>query len=397
MKSKICTVVVVLTALSLIMGCKPAPTPTPKPKATPTPVPPTPTPPPKPIKIALLAPLSGPVKVYGEGSKNAFMMAVEEWNAKGGILGRKIEPVIGDTKCDAKEATDVGNKVIFEDKVKFIVGALCSSASIPISEIAESSKVLQISHGSTNPQVTINPDGSNKEYVFRICYLDPFQGMVDARFARDDLGAKTAAALYDVGNDYVKGLAEYFKSAFEELGGKVVVFEAYTEADTDFSAILTKVAEAEPDILFLPDYYPKDNLIAAQAKEKGITATFLGTDGWAGELDMELFEGGYHSNHYSPADPRPIVQDFITTYEEKFGEIPNAPAVLAYDAANVLFSAIEKAGSDDSTAVKDVLAKSKFESITGEISFDEHGDPIKKAAINKIEGGKRVFVKFVAP
>jgi len=352
----------------------------------------------EPIKVAILGPLSGDVATFGESNRDGALMAVEEWNAKGGVLGRQIEPVIGDTKCDAGEAASVANKVIFEDKVHYIIGAVCSSASIPISEIANANKVLQISGTSTNPAVTINEDGSNKEYVFRACFLDPFQGEVMASMAYDELGMKTTAVLYDVGNDYVKGLAEYYKAAFEKKGGEVLVFEAYTKDDTDFSALLTKVADSGAESLFLPDYYAKNNLIAAQIKDKGIKIQLLGGDGWdSPELNLELFEGGYHSNHYSPADPRPVVQNFIKAYKEKYGAEPDALATLAYDAANILFQSIKEAGVDDPEKVKDAMAKIKFEGVSGDITFDEHGDPIKKAAIIKIEGGKKVFYKFVSP
>ncbi|MCD6519764.1 MAG: ABC transporter substrate-binding protein [Anaerolineae bacterium] len=346
-----------------------------------------------PVKIAILAPLSGDVKTFGESTRNGALMAIEEAKA----AGWKIDVVIGDSKCDAQEAANAANKVIFEDGVKYIVGAVCSSASIPISEICEANHVLQISPTSTNPAVTVNEDGSNKEYVFRACFLDPFQGEVMASLARE-LGAKKAAVLYDVGNDYVKGLAEYFKAAFEKMGGTVPVFEAYTKDDTDFSAILGKVAAADVDVLFLPDYYSKVNLIAEQVKEKGIKATLLGGDGWdSPELRMELFEGGYHSNHYSPADPRPIVQNFVKAYKAKYGAVPDALATLGYDAAKILLQAISEAGVDDPAVVKDKMAAIKYEGVSGEISFDEHGDPIKKAAIIKIENGKKVFYKFVAP
>ncbi len=345
------------------------------------------------VKVALLFPMTGPVPTYGQSSKEGAVLAIEEWNAKGGLLGKPIEWVLADSGCDGATATDAANKVIDQDKVKFIVGAVCSSASIPISEIANPKKVIQISPTSTNPKVTLG-----KPYVFRACFLDPFQGDVLASFAINDLGAKTAAVMYDKGNDYVLGLAGYFKEAFEKKGGKVVVYEAYTESDTDFSAILSKVAEANPDVLFLPDYYNKVNLIAKQAKEKGIKATLLGADGWdSADLDVTAVDGGYHSNHYSPADPRPVVQDFLKKYKEKYGKEPDALAVLAYDAANVLFAAIDKAGTTDTEKVRDALANIEFEGVAGKITFDENGDPIKTAAIIHITGGKKEFLKFVAP
>jgi branched-chain amino acid transport system substrate-binding protein len=352
----------------------------------------------EPLKIAMLGAMSGDVKTFGEGTKRGVDMAVAEWNAKGGVLGREIEVIVGDTKCDAQEAANVANKVINQDKVNYIVGAVCSSASIPISEIANPAGVVQISPPSTNPQVTIKEDGSSKEYVFRACFLDPFQGEVDAAFAMEELGAQTSAVLYDVGNDYVKGLAEYYKASFEELGGEVPVFEAYTKDDTDFSALLTKVADANVDVLFLPDYYAKVNVIAKQAKEKGIEATMLGADGWdSPDLDLEAVDGAYFSNHYSPYDPRPIVQDFIVNFESEYEMSPDFVAVLAYDATNVLLEAIEDAGVDDPAAVRDALAAIEFEGVAGDIRFDENGDPIKKAAISHITGGEVEFVRFVAP
>ncbi|MBC7316116.1 MAG: ABC transporter substrate-binding protein, partial [Chloroflexi bacterium] len=219
-----------------------------------------------------------------------------------------------------------------------------------------------------------------------------------ASFAKDDLGAKTAAVLYDVGNDYVKGLAEYFKASFEAMGGTVPVFEAYTKDDTDFSAVLGKVAAANVDVLFLPDYYAKNNLIAAQVKEKGIKATLLGGDGWdSPELRFDLFEGGYFSNHYSPADPRPVVQNFVKAYQAKYGVVPDALATLAYDAAKILLQSISEAGVDDPAVVKDKMAAIQYEGVSGQITYDAQHNPVKKAAIVKIEGGKPTFYKFVAP
>jgi branched-chain amino acid transport system substrate-binding protein len=345
------------------------------------------------VKIALIFPLTGPVPTFGQSSKEGAELAIKEWNEKGGLLGQQIEWVVADSGCDGATATDAANKVIDQDGVKFIVGAVCSSASIPISEVANPKGVLQISPTSTNPKVTIG-----KEYIFRACFLDPFQGEVLASFAKNDLGAATAAVMYDKGNDYVLGLAEYFQQYFEEMGGQVVVYEAYTDADTDFSAILSKVADANPDVLFLPDYYNKVNLIGKQAQEKGITATLIGADGWdSADLDVTAVEGGYHSNHYSPSDPRPVVQNLLKAYEAEYGKEPDALAVLSYDAVNVLFEAIKAANSNDPAKVKDSLSGIKFEGVAGDITFDAEGDPIKTAAIIHIVGGEKTFLKFVAP
>ncbi|MFO7741891.1 MAG: ABC transporter substrate-binding protein [Anaerolineae bacterium] len=391
-KMRVVSLFVVLSLLfGVVAGCaQPTPAPEEEPAEPPAEE--------EPLKIAMLAAMSGDVKTFGEGTKRGVDMAVAEWNAEGGVVGREVEVIVGDTKCDAQEAANVANKVINQDQVSYIVGAVCSSASIPISEIANGAGVVQISPPSTNPQVTINEDESNKEYIFRACFLDPFQGEVDAAFAMEELDAQTAASLYDVGNDYVKGLAEYFKQSFEEMGGEVPVFEAYTKDDTDFSALLTKVADAEVDVLFLPDYYNKANVIAKQAKERGVEATMLGADGWdSPDLDLEATDGAYFSNHYSPYDPRPIVQDFVASFEDEYGMSPDFTAVLAYDATHVLLQAIENAGVDDPAVVKDELAAIEFEGVAGDIRFDENGDPIKKAALSHITDGEIEFVKFVAP
>jgi branched-chain amino acid transport system substrate-binding protein len=345
------------------------------------------------VKVGLLFPMTGPVPTYGKSSQEGAELALNEWNEKGGLLGKPIEWVLADGGCDGATATDAANKLIDQDKVKFIIGEVCSSASIPVSEVANPKKVLQISPTSTNPAVTIG-----KPYVFRACFLDPFQGDVTATFAKDDLGASTAAVMYDKGNDYVLGLAEYFQAAFESKGGSVVVYEAYTEADTDFSAILSKVADASPDVLFLPDYYSKVNLIGKQAKEKGIASDLLGCDGWdSADLDLSAVEGGYFSNHYSPADPRPAVQSFLTKYQEAYGKAPDALAVLAYDATVVLLTSIEQAGTTDTEKVRDTMAAIECEGVAGNITFNEEGDPIKTAAINKVTADGIEFVKFVAP
>lgn len=347
-----------------------------------------------PITIALITPLSGEVKTFGESVRNSTLLVLEEAKA----AGWDINLIVEDGKCDPQEASNAANKVIFEDHVHYIIGEVCSGSSIPVSEIAEANGVVQISGTATSPMLTVNEDGSTKQYVFRGCFIDPFQGRVMATLARDDLSAKTAAVLYDVGNDYTVGLAEYFKAAFEEQGGTVSVYETYTKDDTDFSAILGKVAAAGVDVIFLPDYYAKNNLIANQIKEKGIKATLLGADGWdSSDLQLDLFEGGYFSNHYHPDDPRPILQNFISTYRAKYGATPDALATLGYDAAKILLQAISEAGVDDPAVVKDKMAAIKYEGLAGSIFYDEQHNPVKSAAIVKIENGQLTFYKAVAP
>lgn len=350
------------------------------------------------IKVAILAPLSGPVPTFGVSTRDGALMAIEEWNAKGGVLGKQIEAVVADSQCTADPAVNAANKVIDQDKVKYIVGEVCSKASIPVSEIAEAKGIVQISPTSTNPAVTVDPNtGKTKQYIFRACFIDPFQGLVMAKFALGQ-GKKTAFIMYDKGNDYVLGLAEAFEKSFVEGGGTVVGKEAYTSQDTDFSAILTKVADSKAEVLFLPDYYNIVNLVGAQAKERGVTAMMMGGDGWdSSDLDLAAADGGFFSNHYAKEDTRPIVQDFVKRYEAKYGSQPDALAALAYDATNLLLAAIEKAGKDDAAAVKDALAAIKYDAVSGTVTFDAQHNPIKSAVVMQVKDGKVVFAESVAP
>ncbi|MEJ5198781.1 MAG: ABC transporter substrate-binding protein [Anaerolineae bacterium] len=356
------------------------------------------------LKVAILAPLSGPVPTFGVSTRDGALLAIEEWNAKGGVLGKKIVPIVEDSQCTPDPAVNAANKVIDQDKVKFIIGEVCSKASIPVSEIANAKKVIQVSPTSTNASVTVGADGKTKDYIFRACFIDPFQGKVGAKFALENLKAKTAFILLDQANDYVKGLAEEFEKAYVAGGGKVVGKETYTAKDTDFSAILSKVAAAKPDVVYLPDYYNIVNLVTKQAKEKGITATFLGGDGWdSSDLDLKAAAGGFFTNHYAPDSTAPEAVAFQKAYGAKFKDdkgqpkVPDALAALAYDATNMLLTAIKNAGSDDTDKVKAALESISFQGVSGKITLDKQHNPIKSATILKVTESKVVFDSVVAP
>jgi branched-chain amino acid transport system substrate-binding protein len=351
------------------------------------------------VKVAILAPLSGDVATFGESTRDGVLLAVKEWNEDGGVLGKEIEVVVEDSQCSPEAAVSAANKVIDQDGVKFIIGEVCSSASIPVSEIVTDKEVLQISPTSTNPSVTVDEAGNTKPTVFRACFIDPFQGSVAAKFAMDNLGAQTAAVFLDQGNDYVRGLAEVFINEFSAMGGDVVVEESYTAEDQDFSAILTKVKDANPDVLYMPDYYSTVNLIAAQAQERGIEAAMMGGDGWdSSDLDVSVVEGGYYTNHFSPDDTRAIVQDFVSKYQEEYGSTPDALAALAYDAANILFQSMVDA---DSTAepleVAAAMENGSFQVVSGDISYDEFHNPVKAAVVLKVENGEIIYTDTIAP
>lgn len=335
------------------------------------------------------------MKTFGESVKNAFVLAMEERDYKVGNF--KIETVIADDRNQATEAVNVATKLITQDKVNAIVGSVTSKCTIPISEVAQQYGVPMISPTATNPKVTVDK-GKRKDYVFRACFIDPFQGTVGAKFALEK-GWKTAAILFDQGNDYTIGLKDYFTEAFTKGGGKILATEAYTDKDTDFSAVLTNIAKLNPDVLYLPDYYQKVSLIGKQAREKGIKAVFLGGDGWdSAEIDWEAMDGGYFTNHYSSDDPRPEVQEWVKKYEAKYGAKPDALATLAYDATIILLKAIEDAGTNDQAKIRDAMANiADFQTVSGKITFDKDGNPVKSAAILQIKDKKQVFVTSVAP
>lgn len=357
------------------------------------------------LKIAILAPLSGSVATFGLSTKEGALMAIDEWNAKGGVLGRKITTVVEDSQCKPDPAVNAANKVIDQDKVHYIIGEVCSSASIPVSKIATAKKVIQVSPTSTNDALTVGTDGKAVPYIFRACYNDSFQGKVVANFALKNLNFKSAFVLSDQTNPYTIGLADSFEKTFTAGGGTLLGRENYTGTDTDFSAILAKVAAANPDMIFLGDYYPTVNLFYQQAKEKGITAPFMGGDGWdSSDLDRAATDGGYYSNHYDPGDPRPEVQNFIKAYGAKYKDdsgnpkVPDALAVLAYDATNMLLNSIKNAGADDTTKVQDALLQLKYSGVSGNITIDANThNPVKAAVMEQVKDGKINYITTVNP
>lgn len=358
-------------------------------------------PPAKEIKIGLITSITGDVKTYGESVKNAFEIAIDEANKAGGVAGMRIVPVVVDDRNDPTEASNAANLLIHQQKVRAIVGSVTSKASIPVSDVAQSARIPNISPTATNPKVTV-ADGKRKDFVFRSCFIDPFQGKVVAKFARESLFKEKAGVLFDASNDYSKGIAEYFSDAFKAMGGKVVAYESYGKDDVDFSALLTKVKSSGADVLFLPDYYNKVGLIAKQARERGIQAALIGPDGWDSpelvKVAGEAIEGGYFSNHYSPDDTRPEVVGWVNKYKEKFGQTPDALGTLAYDGTNILLEAIRKANSDDPVKIREALAAIKgFKGVTGESAMDANGNAVKSAVILQIVNGKQKFVKGVNP
>ncbi len=354
------------------------------------------------LKIAILGPISGPT--FGASMRNGALLAIAEWNSRGGVLGRKIAAVVEDSQCAPDPAVDAANKVINLDKVHFIIGEVCSRASIPISEIANAARVVQISPTSTHPDVTIDKNGAAKPYIFRACFIDSYQGRVGAAFAFRRLGARRAFLIYDPGDDYAKGLSDSFEASFQAMGGTIVGKETHTFIDNDFSAILAKVRAVKPDVVYLPDYYQIVNLVMRQAKEKGITSPFLGGDAWdSHDLDVRAADNGYYTNHYDPSDRRPEVRDFLKAYGEKYKDnmgkpiVPDAIAVLTYDATNLLLAGIRAAGTDDTEKVAHALEGNASHGVSGTISFDAHHNPVKGAVVIRVRDGQKTLDSFVSP
>ena len=350
------------------------------------------------VKIGLITPLTGDVKTYGESAKNSFYIAIEDYEKTGKY---QISPIVADDRNDPTEGANGALKLITQDKVLAIVGPLTSKVAIPVSEYAVKYKVPMVTGTATAEKVTIS-DGKRKPYVFRACFIDPFQGSVAASFALKDLKAHTGAILYDVGNDYSKGLAEVFKSTFEKGKGVIVAFESYQKDDVDFSALVTKVAVKKPDVVFLPDYYNKVALIAQQLRDRAVKGVLMGTDGWDSpelvKIGKNAVIGGYFTNHYSPERKDKVAERFINEYKEKHGSVPDALGALTYDATMILLETLDKVQKPDAELITRALSELKnFHGVTGTIGFDKKGDAVKSAVILQVEKEGSKYVTTVNP
>ncbi len=350
----------------------------------------------KDVVLGGVAPLTGEAATFGVSTKNGYDLAVAEWNAKGGVLGKQVKLVFADDKGDPAEGATVYTKLIEQDKACAIVGTVMSKVSLAGAPICQAAKIPMIATASTNPKVT-----GVGNFVFRACFIDPFQGTVGAKFAFDDLKAKKAACLFDVGNDYTKGLSEFFKTKFTALGGEVVGFEGHATGTSDFKAQLTKVLAAKPDVLYISDYYSDVAIMAKQARELGFKGPMIGGDGWDSPKLVEIagpaVEGCFFTNHYAKEDKAPIVQEFVKKYTAKYNAAPDALAALAYDAANIMLDAISRAGSTDGTAIQGALVKTDLKVVTGQVKFDSDRNPVKSAVIIELKGGQQVYKTTVAP
>lgn len=362
------------------------------------------------LKIGYNIELTGDIPKVGESSKQAAELLKSEVNAAGGVkVGAKtytLEFVYEDNEAKAESAAPAALKLITQDQVLAIIGPNASKQAIPAGEICNGNKTPMVSPWSTNPKTT-----EGRPYVFRACFLDPFQGPVAAKFVTEEFGAKKAAVLYDIASDYPKGLAEYFKESFEKIhgAGSVVAFETFTTKDKDFSAQLTKIVASGADVLFTPQYYDEVPLIVKQAKELGWKKPIMGSDSWGSAELMTLCgdscKGYSFSTHYAAAGAKGATKDFIDKFNAKYGYIPDDVAALTWDATRLLIQAIQDTGAltgdlqKDRDAIKDKLTSIKdFEGITGKMTFGPGGNPIKCAVVVKIsDKGEFEFYKSACP
>ena len=332
------------------------------------------------IKVGGIFPLSGAVSVYGIECKNGVEMAISEINAAGGINGKMLELIAEDDEGQPEKTVNAYQKLTTRDNVKFIIGSLTSGCTLAITNRAQAQKILLIAPAATMEAITDAGD-----FVFRACFIDPFQGTVGGIFASQTLKARNAAVLYDVVNDYSMGLYENFKIAFEKAGGKVAA-ESYSTGEKDFNALITKLRTVNPDVVYLPDYYGTVALIAKQLRAQGINAPIVGADGWDGLTENAGDEvlNGFYSNHYAADSTDGRVVEFVNSYKGLYKSVPVSFAALGYDSLYLLKDAIVNAKSTDAVAVRAALEKTNGSYVTGNLTFDAKRNPIKSAVMVEI-------------
>lgn len=352
----------------------------------------------EPIKVGEFACLTGKDATFGQSQHKGITLALEELNAAGGVLGRKIEVISEDNQSKAGESATAAKKLLSRDKVIAILGEVTSGRSNEVAPLAQKAKIPMIASGATNPSVTQTGD-----YVFRVCFIDDFQGTVMAKFALNDLKAKKVATLVSVSSAYSVGLAKFFKETFVASGGSVVAEQKFSEGDKDFRAQLTAIKAANVDAIFVPGYYTEAALVARQARSLGITVPLFGGDGWESEKLLEIggeaLNGSYYSTHFTPENKEPSIVTFVTKFKARWNnETPDAYAALGYDALYVLVDAIKRSGVTEGPKLRDAIASTRnFSGASGVTTLDKDRNASKPATIIAVKGGKLQFFKTVAP
>lgn len=356
------------------------------------------------FKVGANLEMTGGSASYGISSKNAIELAFKEINEKGGINGKQLELVVADNKSEAAEATNAMQKLVSQDNVVAVIGPNLSSSVIAASAINNSAKVLDIAPMATNPYVTVDQaSGKTKDFNYRTCFIDPFQGTVMAKFATAELGVGNAAILIDNSSDYAKGLAQFFKENFVKEGGAVTAEESYLQKDTDFKATLTKIKATNPDFLYVPGYYQEVGLIVKQARELGMNMPIAGGDGWDSAKMPEIagaaaLNNTYFSSLYSPEDSSDINKNFVAAYEKAYGQKPDVFAALSYDSALLVAEAIKNAGSTEPAKISEAMAKiNGFSGVSGSVTFDDKHNPVKSAVILEYKDGAQSLKTKINP
>lgn len=356
------------------------------------------------IKIGANLEMTGGSATYGISSKNAIELAFKDINDKGGINGKKLELVVADNKSEAAEATNAMQKLVSQDGVVAVIGPNLSSSVIASSAINNGARVLDITPMGTNPNITVDPaTGKTREFNYRTCFIDPFQGTVMAAFATNDLGVNKAAILIDNSSDYAKGLSQFFKENFVKSGGTITAEESYLQKDTDFKATLTKIKATNPDMLYVPGYYQEVGLIVKQARELGMNMPITGGDTWDSVKLPEIagaaaLNNTYFSSLYSPQEASDINKNFVAAYEKAYGAKPDVFAALSYDSALLIAEAIKNAGSAEPAKINEAMAKiSGFNGVSGSVTFDAQHNPVKSAVILEYKDGAQTLITKINP
>lgn len=351
------------------------------------------------IPIGHVASMTGDTATFGVSADEGIRLALEEINAAGGVLGKQIRVITEDDRSVTSEARTAANKLITRDGVVALLGEIASSRSIAAAPVAQKAQIPMLTPGSTNPKVT-----QEGEYIFRTCFTDDFQGEAIARFAMENLGAKRFAMLYAVNSDYSVGLRDYITQYVNNNGGQILVELSYSEkSDKDFKGQLTRIKESNPEVIFVPGYYTEVGLIAKQARQLGINVPLIGGDGWDSDVTLEsggaAVNGCFFTNHYSPDEQRPIVQQFVNAYKAKYnGKVPDAMAVLGYDAMRVMADAITRANSTEGAKIREALAQTKnYPGVAGDVTIDENRNASKPIVVIEIKDGKFTYRTSIQP
>jgi branched-chain amino acid transport system substrate-binding protein len=351
------------------------------------------------ILIGMVGSLSGPEAHFGLGTRDGVALAIEEANREGGVAGRPLQLRAYDAQSKPEEAANAAIRLVLEDKVSLVIGENASSNTLAMAPAVAAAQVPLISPSATNPRVT----SEGGPFVFRVCFVDSFQGQAMASFAHQTLKLQRLAILTDVKSDYSLGLAEVFRRRFAELGGVLVGEGSYSKGDTDFRAVLTKLKSQQPEAIFIPGYYSDAGPIARQARELGLQAVLLGGDGWdsggrLAELGGPAVEGAYYSTHFSPQNPTQAVRRFLQSYQAHFGRLPDALGALGYDAARVGIAGLRATGGKGGEALRAAIADTRgFDGVTGKITLGKDRNAVKSAVVVRLVKGEPVFVAEVLP